>query len=900
MMNEWEQWEPAAVLQQWNTDDSQGLSREEVSRRQVQWGVNELAAPRTKSPWGLLWDQLTASTIVVLLGAALASVWLQDYKDAIAILAIVLLTVLMGWSQDYRAEKALVALQKLDMPRVQVWRGGQWEDVAARDLVPGDIVRLDAGNRVPADGRLLAGVNLQVQEAALTGEAMPVEKNIAPLTADQARQESTFRSNMVYMGTTITAGRGRAIVTATGMHTELGQVAHLMQAVVRDPTPLQRRLDQLSQKLILAILGVVAVIFALGLVRGEPLQLMFLTAVSVAVGLIPEGLPAIVTIALALGSQRMLQHQALIRQLPAVETLGSVTVICSDKTGTLTANRMTVTVLEVAEQRVELDQIPSFWQVSLPSVPTFSLLLLGAALCNDAMLPAGSCETHSAPTTNLLGDPTEVALAMAAAAAGLAKPVLDRQYPRVAEIPFDADRKCMTTIHRWDAAGWPTLPPSPYIAFTKGAMANLLAVASYIWVKGEIQPLDAAWRDRILTANQQLTQQGSRVLGVAFRGLQDAPEEMEQTVLERDLVLIGWVGMSDPARAEVKPAVQQCQSAGIRPVMITGDHPLTALHLAQELGIAGNHQFLTGHDLDQLSLVELAAKVEEIAIYARVSPAQKLKIVQAFQHRHHIVAMTGDGINDAPALRQADIGVAMGQSGTDVAKEAADMVLLDDDFATIVAAVKEGRVIYDNIRKSIKYLLSGNSGEIWVMVLAPFLGMPLPLLPIQILWINLMSDGLPALALSVEPPEQDTMQRPPHNGNEQIFSRGMGWDIIWIGGLTGLVSLGTGYGYWRLNPDAHWQTMLFTILTFAETVIALAVRSERQSLFQIGLFSNPPLLGAIAVTLGFHLAILYVPLLQNLFQTTALSLPELVLSLGLSSVVFWAIEAQKWLRRRQA
>lgn len=903
-MSHWYKLDTAAVLQQLGTDVSNGLSRKEVSCRQAQWGSNELADQTTKSPWFLLWEQLTVSTIVVLLLAALASAGLKDYKDAIAILAIVLLTVMLGWSQDYRAEKALVALKQLAIPRVRAWREGQWAEISACELVPGDIVRLEAGNRVPADGRLLESVNLQVQESALTGEFAPIEKDSRPLTDEHAIEESSFHPNMVYMGTTVTSGRGQAVVTATGMETELGNVAHLMHTVEREPTLLQHRLDQLSQKLVLTILVLVAVIFSLGVFRGEPLQLMFLTAVSLAVGLIPEGLPAIVTISLALGSQHMLQQQALIRRLPAVETLGSVTVICSDKTGTLTENRMTVTVLEVADHRVEPRSPPS----SLPPTSALTLLLMGGALCNDAILPSNSSGYDHPHPDSSLGDPTEVALAVAATAFGLSKPELDQNCPRVAEIPFDSDRKRMTTIHRWDADCLPllnlplltNLHPAPYIAFTKGAVANLLDVSSHIWVKDEMQPLDAAWRDRILTANQQLAQQGTRILGVAFRLLTDLPEGMDQTT-EQDLILLGWVGMSDPARPEVKQAVQQCQAAGIRPVMITGDHPFTAQHLAQELGIAENHQFLTGNDLNQLSLTELADKVDEIAVYARVSPEQKLKIVQAFQQRKHIVAMTGDGINDAPALRKADIGVAMGNAGTDVAKEAADMVLLDDNFATIVAAVKEGRVIYDNIRKSVKYLLSGNSGEIWVMFLAPVLGMPLPLLPIQILWINLMSDGLPALALSVEPAEQDTMNRPPHPATEQIFSRGMGWDIIWIGLLTGLVSLGTGYSYWRANPVTHWQTMLFTILTFSETVIALAVRSERRSLFQMGLFTNKPLLGAIALTLGLHLAILYIPLCQTLFQTTALSFSELAFSLGISTSVLWAIEGQKWLiRRREA
>jgi P-type Ca2+ transporter type 2C len=894
-LNHWYRVDVTEVLQYLGTDVSSGLNRAEVSRRQAQWGSNELADQTAKNPWFILWEQLAASTIVILLFAALASAWLGDYKDAIAILAIVGLTVLIGWSQEYQAEKALVALKKLAIPTVRVWREAVWAEISARELVPGDIVRLEAGNRVPADGRLWESVNLQVQESALTGESAPVEKAIQQLTGVDANEESAFHRNMVYMGTTVTAGRGQVVITETGMATELGNVAQLMQTVAQEPTPLQQRLDRLSQKLVWAILGLVAVIFVLGLLRGEPLQLMFLTAVSVAVGLIPEGLPAIVTISLALGSQRMLRQQALIRRLPAVETLGSVTVICSDKTGTLTENQMTVTTLAVAEQRVELE--------SRQSSSALDLLLIGGALCNDAILSINHAESKQLQNGNgdPLGDPTEIALANAANTAGFPKSDLDQKYPRLAEIAFDCDRRRMTTIHHWNVDGLmplDRLPISPYIAFTKGAVTNLLEVTSHIWVKGTMQPLDAAWRDWILDAQQQLAQQGDRVLGVAFRLLPDRRWAINPQTWEQDLILIGWVGMRDPARPEVKQAVQQCQAAGIRPVMITGDHPLTALHLAQELGIAVDARYLTGNDLNQLSPAALADQADAIAVYASVSPEQKLKIVQAFQHRHQIVAMTGDGINDAPALRKANIGVAMGKTGTDVAKEAADMVLMDDNFTTIVAAVKEGRVIYDNIRKSIKYLLSGNLGEMWVILLAPFLGMPLPLLPIQILWINLMSDGLPALALSAEPPEQDTMNRPPYDSSEQIFSRGMGWDIIWIGFLTGLASLGTGYAYWQSNPSSHWQTMLFTILMFSETGIALAVRSERDSLFQIGLFSNRLLLGAIGLTLGVHLAILYIPLLQNLFQTTALSLAELALSFGISSLVFWAIEAQKWLKRR--
>lgn len=924
-MTHWYQLAPAEVLQQLGTDASSGLSHGEVGRRQSQWGLNELADHTTKNPWLIFWEQLTASTIVVLLLAALASAALGDYKDAIAIIAIVILTVLIGWNQEYRAETALVALKQLAVPKVRVLRDGAWGDIVAGKLVPGDIVRLEAGNRIPADGRLLECVNLQVQEAALTGESVSVDK-VVHWPKDSEQDEPSFQPTMVYMGTTVTSGRGQVIITATGMATELGTLAHLMQTVEREATPLQQRLDRLSRKLVLAILALVAVLFGLGVLRGEPLSLMFLTAVSIAVGLIPEGLPAIVTISLALGSQRMLHQQALIRKLPAVETLGSVTVIASDKTGTLTENRMTVTVLEGADQRIELVGL-----MSLPIPLGFELLLLGCALCNDAIAAPQIADQEPAVTVPVLGDPTEVALLVAAATVGLVQTDLTQQYPRVAEVPFDAERKCMTTVHLCSSSSWlgderdmgvkHSLPShlltrmaiavtqekdalladvdaASYVAFTKGAVASLLEASAFVWVKDAVQPMDQGWRDRLLAASQTLAGQGHRVLGVAFRTWPHLPDSINAETLEKDLTLLGWVGMQDPARPDVPQAVQECRSAGIRPVMMTGDHPLTALHIAQTIGFGENPQILTGSDLHQLSLEELSEQVEAISVFARVSPEQKLKIVQALQRRHHIVAMTGDGINDAPALRKADIGIAMGIMGTDVAKEAADMVLLDDHFATIVAAVKEGRVIYDNIRKSIKYLLSGNSGEIWVMFLAPLLGMPLPLSPIQILWINLMSDGLPALALSVEPAEQDAMQRPPYDPSEQIFSRGMGWDIVWIGFLTGLLSLGSGYGYWQHNPASSWQTILFTILTFSETIIALAVRSERRSLFQIGLFSNQALLGAIALTLTFHLAILYVPTLQNFFQTTALSLSELAFCLGISTLVFWAIEAKKWFLRQ--
>ena len=917
-MGNWHTMDSAEVLRRLETDAVKGLNQAEANQRLIKYGPNELTAKDGESSWRILWEQLTATVVLVLIVAALISAVLGEYKDAIAILAIVIFNAGLGFKQEYNAQQAIAALKKLAVPTVKVRRDGVLVERSARELVPGDLVLLEAGNHMPADCRIQMSSNLRIQEASLTGEAEPVDKTTQAFAKDN--RPLADRNNMAYMGTVVTYGRGIAIVTETGMATELGKIAAAVETMSREPTPLQQRLDQLGKVLAIAILVLVTVIFILGLLRGEGVEFMFLTAVSLAVAAIPEGLPAVVTIALALGAQQMLKQRALVRKLPAVETLGSVTVICSDKTGTLTKSQMTVTCLEAGEGRINLKPhqtqnphvSPSSPAKLITERPDLALLITGSVLCNDALLEP---DPDNPDHRRILGDPTEGALVIAANQLGLAKSGLEQTLPRIDEIPFSAERKRMTTVHRvlnspdwfggfWEGAGGdggdggeqiqnPNPSSCRYITFTKGAVDSLLKISSQVWLEGRAQSLDETHYQRISRANNQLAQEGMRVLGVAFR--LDHGEE----IVERDLIFVGMIGIVDPARPEAKEAVQTCQAAGVRPVMITGDHPLTAQRIAHELGITTNGYLLTGAELSQLSEAALEKAVGEVSVYARVSPQHKLSIVRALQSQGHIVAMTGDGVNDAPALKQADIGVAMGVTGTDVAKEAADMVLMDDNFATIVAAAREGRVIYDNVRKFINYTLTGNCGELWVILLAPLLGMPLPLLPLQILWINLLADGLLALALGVEPAERGIMRRPPNAPNENIFSRGVGRDIIWIGALLGLVLLAIAYGYWS-HGRAIWQTMVFTTLAFSRMGLAQAMRSGREPLFSMSLLANKPLLGAVFLTFGLQMMVVYVPFLQTIFKTTGLAAADLLISLALSSVALWAMELEKWMIRRKS
>ncbi len=679
----WHTLDTESALKNLGSDLTRGLSTAQAAERLAEYGPNELIEKGGRTPWQILWEQVTATMVLILIAAAVISGFLGDTKNLVAILSIVALYTLLGFVQEYRAEKAIAALKKLSVPNVRVLRNGQLSELSARELVPGDILQLETGNVIPADVRLLEAVNLRVQEAALTGESEAIEKQTDPLAVEDLPLGD--RRNLGYLGTIVTQGRGQALVVATGMQTELGKIANLIQQVPQEATPLQQRLDSLGKSL--AVVGVViaGLIFALGLWRGDEIRHMLLTAVSVAVAIVPEGLPAVVTVTLALGAQRMLARQALIRKLPAVETLGSVTVICSDKTGTLTENKMTVVVLDVAGHSVDLteemerdgtlnlsrttDEAAALRLSDSQSAPAsaLTLLSLGGALCNDAKLLKQN-EGHY----HTLGDPTEGALVVAGAKLGHWKDTLDAAYPRVAEVPFDSDRKRMTTVHQINGALGEWEPGSEYLAFTKGSADGLLEVSSHVWVNGNIEIMDENWRSRIASAGEKLAARGMRVLGLAFRALDSVPASTE---IEHDLPFVGLFAMIDPPRAEVRDAVALTKSAGIRTVMITGDHPLTAVEIARQLGISENGQVLTGAEIERMSFEELKARVENINVFARVSPEHKIKIVQALQERGQIVSMTGDGVNDAPALRRANIGVAMGITGTDVSKEASDLGL---------------------------------------------------------------------------------------------------------------------------------------------------------------------------------------------------------------------------------
>jgi Ca2+-transporting ATPase len=857
-----------------------GLSSAEAQTRLRESGPNALTEKPAKPLILMFLDQFRDFMILILIAAAIISGFIGEVSDTIAIIVIVVLNAVIGFVQEYRAEKAMAALKQMAAPSAIVLRDGKAAAVAASEIVPGDIVIIEAGQVVPADMRLVETALLKVDEAALTGESVPVGK-ITDTLHDHDLPVGD-RKNMAYKGTFATYGRGTGVVVATGMNTELGKIATMLQEEEEVKTPLQRRLATFGRKLAFAVLAICAIVFVVGVVRGTQPLLMLLTAISLAVAAIPEALPAVITISLALGAKKLVRQNALIRKLPAVETLGSVTYICSDKTGTLTMNRMTVEkmyadgkVVSANDTKGQGPPAETLKTAAFPESPA-QALFAALALSNDAR-PGDDI---------IIGDPTEIALCVVAAEYGFDKKQLEREFPRASEIPFDSERKCMTTFHRM---------PEGYVSFTKGAVDVLLEASVNVLTSEGLKNVDA---DEIRRVNEKLAAEGLRVLCAAMRRWNALPEDMSPENAEKGLTLLGLAAMMDPPREEAADAVSSCRAAGITPVMITGDHPVTAKAIAARIGILSDEPkaVITGRELERLTMEEFEERVDHIRVYARVAPEQKLKIVKALQDRGQFVAMTGDGVNDAPALKRADIGIAMGITGTDVSKEAAHMILLDDNFATIVKAVGEGRKIYDNIRKFIRYLLTTNSGEIWTLFLAPLAGLPIPLLPIHILWINLVTDGLPALALSVEPAEGDAMQRPPRDPKESIFAQGLGIHAVWVGLLMGGIVLFTQA--WAIRTEhVHWQTMVFTTLCLTQLGHVLAIRSERKSLFTIGLFSNKALFGAVALTFVLQMATVYLPSLNAIFKTEPLSLGELLLVLALSSGVFIAVEIEKLIKR---
>lgn len=837
-----------------------GLSTQEATRRIEQFGSNTLQEKKKKTIFDMLLNQLKDFMILILIAAAIISGLVGDPTDTIVILAIVVLNAAVGLIQEWRAEKAMEALASMAASQARVKRDGKIVDVSAAQIVPGDVVTLEAGNIIPADIRFLETYSLKVDESSLTGESVNVQKNSEVL--QQGDYALGDRLNMGYKGTNVTNGRAVAYVVQTGMKTELGKIAEMIQ-IDEQKTPLQKRLDSFGRKLTFIILGLCGVFFVVGWLRGEEWSVMLLTSISLAVAAIPEALPALVTIALALGAKRLVKGNALIRKLPAVETLGSVTYICSDKTGTLTLNKMTVQELD---ERTDTT-------VGINAFEGKDILLQSIALNNDVTRD----EKHE-----WVGESTEVALVHYAADKGYERSTVEKKYPRVAEIPFDSTRKCMTTLHK---------SPEGVIAIVKGAVDVLVNM---------VRDDQKQFVSEIDKNADAMAEKGYRTLAYAIRLLDALPENISAETIEHSLSFVGVAGLMDPPRDEARKAVAECKAAGIHPVMITGDHKLTATAIAADLGIiSSDHDMvMSGPELRKLSSEKFDSSVENIRVYARVDPEQKLKIIGALQARGNYVAMTGDGVNDAPALKNADIGIAMGINGTQVSKEAAHMILLDDNFATIVVAVRHGRRIFDNILKFIKYIMTGNSGEIWALFLAPLVGLPIPLLPIHILWINLISDGLPGLALASEPAEPDIMQRPPRPPDENVFSHGMGKHILIAGFLIGLVTV-VLQGWAISNDFGHWQTMAFTVLAFSQLGHVVAIRSNTRSIFELGLLSNKPMIVALIVTVGLQLAVIYVPFLNGLFKTSPLSFAELAITVAASTVVFFAVEVEKWIRRRR-
>ncbi|MDD2432249.1 MAG: cation-translocating P-type ATPase, partial [Clostridia bacterium] len=891
---QWEEMTREEVLQKLQVNSQKGLSESEARRRLELVGPNQLKQQKRKSVWALFLAQFSDFMVIILLAAALISALLTEYADAVTILVIVIINAVLGFGQEYRAEKSLEKIKKLTAQETTVRREGMPKIISAVQLVPGDIVLLKTGDIIPADLRLLVGQQLEINEAVLTGESLPVKKRAAEVC--EMKTALGDRKNMAYMGTVITRGKGLGVVVSIGMTTEMGQIAGSIQEIEEEATPLQKRLAQLGYWLVLCCLIIVGAVVFLGLARGETVYRMVLTGVSLAVAAIPEGLPAIVTVVLALGVQKMVKRQAIVRSLPAVETLGCATVICSDKTGTLTQNEMTVRQYYLSGEVISFQgegyvphgQINFLMQkkeeYQQKNKLGLELSFKIAALCNNAYLKKketllpGLLRKRS-NQWRIMGDPTEGALLVSAAKAGFWREHLEKGEIRIGEIPFEAERKRMSVVYQ--------AVKGSYKIYTKGAPDVLLNLCSKVWWEGKVSVLTPEIKAKILSANEEMASQALRVIGFAYRRLPieffkekknlftEISLQQEQE-LEKDLVFVALAGMIDPPRQSAKQAIGLCKRAGIKTVMITGDHKKTAEAIAQELQIITNsgQLVLSGNDLDELTNAQLKRIINQVVVYARVSPRHKLRIVKMLKEAGHVVAMTGDGVNDAPAVKEADIGISMGLSGTDVTREAASLILANDDFATIVAAVEEGRIIYDNIRKFIRYLLSCNMGEVLTMFVAALLGLPLPMLPIQILWVNLVTDGLPAMALGLDPGDPGIMQRKPRSPRESIFAYGLPKQILVMGVLISvstLLAFITAF-YWGGEDLVLARTMAFTTLVVVQLFYVFPCRSESYSVFELGLFSNLFLVGAVLCSFGMQLIVLYVPFFQRIFKTMPLQL----------------------------
>ena len=887
------------LLDVFESDLDRGLDSGAAADRLRTHGANELRERPRPGFLVLLWGQFNNYLVIILIVAALISLALGEYVDSLAIMIIVMLNAVIGVIQESKAEKALEALQKMSAPHAEVIRDGEVRIIPGREVVPGDIVMLEAGNFVPADLRLVESVNLKIEEASLTGESVPVEKNAALLLEGDAPLGD--RRNLAFMSTLVTYGRGKGIAVATGMNTQIGIIAEMIQSFEAEETPLQKKLEHLGRVLGTVCLAICAMVFVYGLFRDTHLAVairgdflaylqaekkdiiqLFMTAVSLAIAAVPEGLPAIVTICLALGMQRMIKHNALIRKLPAVETLGCATVVCSDKTGTLTQNKMTVVRGFAGGCRFRVSgegDAPTgdFWvgddRLDPSENSDVSWLLKGALLCNDALIEKRDQE-GAAAAWKIIGDPTEAAMVIAAAKAGFWRQALEHEFPRVQEIPFDSERKRMSTIHRVDASPENVqVFGAPFVVFVKGAPDVVLDLCGRRMDAGAPVPLTPEMRAEILSCNGEMAGSALRVLAVACRPIPSIPESLAADDIEKDLVFVGLLGMIDPPRPEVIKALRVAHGAGLKCVMVTGDYKDTAEAIARDIGLlTPGGLVLTGAEIEKLSDVELAAKAPDLQVCCRVSPQHKTRIVDAMKANQHVVAMTGDGVNDAPALKRANIGVAMGITGTDVAKQTADMVLTDDDFASIIAAIKQGRIIYSNIRKFVYFLLACNIGEILIIFVAMLIGNPVPLRPVQLLWLNLVTDGAPALALGMEKGDSDIMEQPPRSPSEPVVDKDMVVGILVVGLVDTLAVLTVFELALGRYPDqlAAAQTVAFLTLCTSELLRAFTARSETHSVFTIGLASNRWMLWAVGVSFLMVLAVIYVPFLQPIFDTVPL------------------------------